>query len=128
MEFIFELLAQFAIEFLLQVVFELGGRSVVAAVRKETEPADPWLVICGYVAMGAVAGGISIWLVPIHLIKSSALQLFNLALAPILLGFAVEAFGRWKTKKNKPRFVVDRFSYGFTFALTMGLVRYFFAA
>ena len=78
--------------------------------------------------MGAIAGGLSIWLVPMHLFKSPVIQTLNLAITPIALGFIFEWFGRWKTDHDKPRYAVDRFSYGFTFALTMGLVRYFFTA
>ena len=78
--------------------------------------------------MGAIAGGISIWLLPMHLVKLPVLQLVNLAVTPILLGFIFEALGRWKANHERPRYAVDRFSYGFTFALAMGLVRYAFAA
>ena len=86
------------------------------------------LAIFGYILMGAIAGVISIWLVPMHLFASPLLQILNLALAPILLGFIFEALGRWRITNEKPRYMVDRFSYGFTFALTMGLIRYFFTA
>lgn len=128
MEFIFELLAQIVLEVLVQGVFELGGRGAFALFRKEGLSVNRWLGVCGYILMGATAGGISIWLVPMHLLKSPALQILNLLLTPIILGIIFENMGRWKTKNDKPRYAVDRFSYGFTFALTMGLVRYFFAA
>ena len=128
MEIIFELLAQLVLEIFVQGVFELGGRGVISLFRKRVETANPWLAICGYITMGAVAGGISVWLIPMHLLKSPALQLVNLALTPIVLGFIFEALGRWRSNHERPRYAVDRFSYGFTFALTMGLIRYFFTA
>ena len=128
MEIIFELLAQLVLEIFVQGVFELGGRGIVSIIRKDAEPANPWLAICGYILMGAVAGGISIWLFPMHLLATPVMQNLNLAITPIVLGFVFEFLGRWRTKHEKPRYAVDRFSYGFTFALTMGLIRYFFAA
>ena len=128
MEIIFELLAQLFLEIFVQGAFELGGRGVISFFRKEGETVNPWLAICGYITMGAIAGGVSVWLIPMHLLKAPALQLVNLAITPIVLGFIFEALGRWKSNHEKPRYAVDRFSYGFTFALTMGLIRYFFAA
>ena len=128
MEIIFELLAQLVLEVLVQGSFELGGRGLVSVFRKDGAEVKPWLAICGYILMGAIAGGISIWLVPLHLLKLPFLQIINLAITPIILGFIFEFFGRWRTRNEKPRYAMDQFSYGFTFALTMGLIRYFFAA
>ena len=128
MEFIFELLARLVFEIIFQGIFELGGRGIVSIFRREDATFNPWLAICGYVLMGAIAGGLSIWLIPMHLLKSPVLQILNLAITSIVLGFIFEQMGRWKTKHDKRRYAVDRFSYGFTFALTMGLIRYFFAA
>jgi len=127
MEIIFELLAQFLLELFVQGFFEFGFRGLVSLFRKDNVKVTPWFAIGGYIAMGAIAGGISIWLIPMHLLKSPVLQLIGLAITPIALGFIFEALGRWKTNNEKPRYAVDRFSYGFTFALTMGLIRYFFA-
>jgi len=127
MEIIFELLIQFALEFIVQGVFELGVHGMISKFRKEAGPINRWLAIFGYIVMGAIAGGISIWLIPMHLFKSPVLQVVNLAITPIALGFIFEALGRWKTNHDKPRHAVDHFSYGFTFALTMGLIRYYFA-
>ena len=128
MEIIFELLAQLVLEIVVQGIFELGGRGIVSIFRREGSTVNPWLAICGYIAMGAIAGGISVWLIPMHLLKLPVLQILNLAITPIVLGFIFEFIGRWKTNRDKPRYAVDRFSYGFTFALTMGLIRYFFTA
>lgn len=128
MEFILELIAQIVLEVAVQGIFELGGRGIVSIFRRDGDTVKPWLAIFGYIAMGAIAGGISIWLIPMHLLKSPALQILNLAITPILLGFIFDALGRWKTNHDKPRHAVDRFSYGFMFALMMGLIRHFFAA
>ena len=127
MEIIFELLAQLVLEIVVQGIFEFGGRGIVAIFRRKGATVNPWRAISGYLVMGAIAGFLSIWLIPMHLLNSSVLQIVNLAITPIALGFIFEALGRWKTNHDKPRYAVDRFSYGFTFALTMGLIRYFLA-
>ena len=127
MEILFELILQVFSEALIQGVFELGGRGIVGVFQKDSSSVGRKLAIFGYLTMGAIAGGISVWLLPMHLLESPFLQIINLAITPILLGLFFEAIGRWKTKNEKTRYLVDRFSYGFTFALTMGLVRYAFA-
>jgi len=127
MEILFELLAQLVLEIFVQGIFELGGRGIVAIFRKDSAT-NPWLAICGYLVMGAISGAISVWVFPMHLLASPVMQILNLAITPIVLGFIFEAMGRWRSNQDKPRYSVDRFSYGFTFALTMGLIRYFFAA
>jgi hypothetical protein len=126
-EILFELLAQLVLEILVQGIFELGGRGIVAIFRRDSMT-NPWLAICGYLLMGAVAGAISVWIFPMHLLASPVTQILNLAATPIALGLIFEVMGRWRSNHEKPRYAVDRFSYGFTFALTMGLIRYFFAA
>ena len=131
MEIIFELLFQLFLELIFHGLFEVFGngvrRGLTSVPRKDDTPFDPLLEVSLYALMGAIAGGISLWLVPLHLLKSPALQVLSLAITPIILGFLFEGFGRWKTNNDKPRYLVDRFSYGFTFALTMGLIRFFFA-
>ena len=97
MEIIFELLVQLVGEILVQGAFELGGRGVVSIFRKDSAAGNPWLTVCGYVAMGLVSGGLSIWLVPMHLLASPTMQILNLAATPVALGFIFEAVGRWRT-------------------------------
>jgi hypothetical protein len=130
-EIILELLAQFLMELLFHGVLEMLGRGVgrglASATKKDSAPFNPLLEVCCYVLMGAIAGGVSLWLVPLHLLKTPTLQILGLVITPTILGFLFELFGRWKTTNDKPRYMLDRFSYGFTFALTMGLIRFFFA-
>ena len=130
MEIIFELLIQFLLEMFVQGGFELGFRGIVSifGAYEEGESVNPWLAVCGYIFMGAVSGGLSVWLVPMHLLQPPAIQILNLAITPIALGFIFEILGRWRSKTDKPRYAVDHFSYGFSFALAMGVIRYFCAA
>ncbi|TWU58916.1 hypothetical protein Poly51_16960 [Rubripirellula tenax] len=128
LELLIELIGQIAVDVIIQGVFEMGGRAALKASKKaaQAEPgSNPWAWVVVYISLGAIAGVISVWIVPVHWIGSPTARLLNLAITPILLGFAFELLGRWKTKHQKRRYAVDRFSYGFTFALVMGLIRYF---
>jgi hypothetical protein len=126
MEILLEFLAELILEVFVQGIFELGGRGVFSTLRKDS-PTNPWLTICGYLLMGVISGAISVWISPMHLLKSPAMQILNLVITPITLGAIFEAMGRWRHNHDKTRYKVDRFLYGFTFALTMGLIRYVFA-
>ena len=80
MEIIFELLIQFLLEMFVQGAFELGFRGMLSIFggfgeRKDEERFNPWLAVCGYIFMGAVSGGLSVWLVPMHLLQPPAIQI-----------------------------------------------------
>ena len=125
-EILFELVVQFVVEVIVQGGFELGFRGLVEPFRKDRRP-NVWLGLIAYTCMGAISGVISIWLIPMHVIKHPILQYAHLAVTPIALGFAFEWLGRRRESKGKPKMLVDRFSYGFVFALTMGLIRFWLA-
>jgi hypothetical protein len=128
MEILFEIVFQFFGELLLQIVFELlaefGLRGVGEVFRKKP---NPWMASLGYVILGAIAGGISLWLFPKHLISGYSLQLLNLALTPVLSGAAMGALGHWRNAKGQVLLRLDRFAYGYLFALSMALLRFQFA-
>ncbi len=125
-EILFELLLQFLLEVVVQGGFELGFRGLAEPFRKDRRP-NIWLGLLAYTGMGALSGIVSIWLIPMHLVKHPLLQYGSLALTPIALGFLFEWLGRRREAKGKPKMLLDRFSYGFVFALTMGLIRFWFA-
>ncbi|MCA9217944.1 MAG: hypothetical protein KDB27_32965 [Planctomycetales bacterium] len=126
MEFIFELLVQFLGELLVQLLMELGFRAIAEPFRTD-RPANVFLALAGYILMGLIGGQISLWLMPEHFIDSQALRRVNLVVTPILLGFVFEVVGKYRQNHGKEKRLLDRFSYGFSFALTMGLIRYAFA-
>ena len=127
MEFLLELLLQFVGEFLGQLIFELGFRGLVEPFRTD-RPTNAILAVIGYMCMGLIGGMISLWIVPNHVIALTVLRYFNVAATPILLGFVFELLGRRREKGGERKWLLDRFSYGFSFALTMSLVRLVFAS
>ena len=123
LEVVFELFG----ELLLQLVVEALAQAGVHAVRDPDRPPKEhsrWLIALGYVLFGLVAGALSLWLFPDYLIRSHAGRLAYLALGPVAAGAAVAAIGLWRSKRGVPRYGIDRFAYGYLFALSFALLRH----
>ncbi len=127
MEFLFELLFEICGEFLLQIVFELlaefGLHSLSEPFRRKPHPVVAFI---GYGLLGALAGGLSLWLFPGLFIASPTAQLANLLISPALAGLAMASVGAWRAKRGQTLLRMDRYAYGFLFAFAMALVRYGF--
>ncbi len=129
MEVIFEFLFSFVGEFLIQILgelfFEVGLHSIAEPFRKKP---NPWLAAVGYFLFGAVLGGLSLLVFPDYLVASKQLRVANAALSPIAAGVSMAAMGAWRARRGQPVLRIDKFSYGYLFALGMGLVRFWFAS
>ena len=124
MEFIFELLLEFLIQVIGETLFELGLHSVAAPFRK---PTNPWLAAIGYAIFGAIFGAISLWPFPSHMVAGIVWRYVNLIVTPIAVGLCMSWLGSWRSKRGEPVLRIDRFSYGCLFALSLALVRFFWA-
>jgi hypothetical protein len=129
-EILFEILfalLQFLAEMVLQIVAEafaeLGVRSMREPFRLP-EPLHPALAAIGYAIFGAMAGAISLWLFPSLFISAGWQRMLNLLLTPIAAGLAMGALGAWRRRRGEVLIRLDRFGYGFLFALAMAIVRY----
>ena len=124
MEFLFEILFQFLGELLLQIVaevpFEVGLRSLAAAFKKKP---NPYLASIGHLLFGAAAGGLSLWAFPSLFIGSHAGRIANAIVTPIIAGTSMMAIGAWRRRRDQELILLDRFAYGYLFALAMTLVR-----
>lgn len=125
MELLVELLLEFLIQFFGEVLFELGWRSISAPFRKQ---ANPWLAAIGYAFFGAVCGGISLWLFPNHMVAHPVWRLLNLGITPVAAGLSMSLLGAWRANRGQELIRIDRFSFGYLFALCLGLVRFYWAA
>src|SRR5262249_3033615 len=92
--------------------------------RKEP---NPWVAALGYVLLGVILGGLTVWLVPSYMVKMPALRWVNLALTPVLAGGCMSALGAWRRKRGQPVLRIDRFSYGYLFAFSVAFVRFVWA-
>jgi hypothetical protein len=132
MEFIFEIvlgllwgLAELLLQLIFEALFELGLHTVREPFKRPKP--NPWVATVGYVMLGAMAGGISLWIFPASLIPSPAGRIVNLVVTPFVAGGVMAAFGAWRRRRGEELLRLDRFAYGFLFALAMAVVRFSFA-
>ena len=123
--FIVDILVELFGELLLQIVGELivnvGWRSVAGLFQRRPHPI---VAAIGYAAFGAATGYLSIWLMPALLISSHPLRIVNLVITPLLSGAAMAAIGHWRRRRDLTVIGLDRFMYGYLFALAMAIVRF----
>ena len=124
LEFLFEILGEFVLQLAFEVLAELGLRALGAPFQKAP---NPWLAGIGYAAFGGAAGGLSLWLISSHLVKSQSLRILNLILTPIAVGVLMSAFGTWRSHRAQTLLRIDRFAYGYLFAFSLALTRFVFA-
>jgi hypothetical protein len=121
MEFLIELLLEFVIQIVGEALFELGLHSMAEPFHRKP---NPWLAALGYAIIGAIFGGISLWLFPQHMVAGEAWRWVNLLVTPLAVGLCMSWLGSWRAKKGQTVLRIDRFTYGYLFALSLGLVRF----
>jgi len=125
---VLELIVGFFGELLLQLVLEVLAELGLRSVRESFRPQpNPLLALIGYLLLGLVTGGLSLLLAPRFLVAPD-LRLPNLAYAPVLAGLAMTALGAWRARRRDELVRIDRFLYGYCFALAIAAVRFRFAA
>lgn len=126
LEFIFELVLELFGEVILQVLFQALAEAGLHFVRRpERPPAHPLLLAFGYAMLGLIAGGLSLLLVSHSLMHTRNGRIACLMLAPVASGLAMGLLGAWRERRGQARVGLDRFSYGYLFALAMSLVRFY---
>lgn len=123
---ILQLLGELLLQAVGEIIFELLGHSIKEPFRRP-KPLNPLLAAIGYAMFGALAGGISLWLLPDLFISAHWLRLVNLFLTPIIAGILMASIGAWRQHHEQEIIRLDKFSYGFCFALFMGLIRFVWA-
>jgi hypothetical protein len=79
------------------------------------------------VILGAVAGGISLLIHAEHFTKSMEMRIAVLGLVPFAVGGVMAWLGSWRARRGQDLIRLDKFMYGYLFALSVALVRFFFA-
>jgi hypothetical protein len=125
MEFVFEIVFQFLGEILLQVLFEFLVELGLHSLRKKPKkPGNPILSTIGFVLSGALAGGISLLVLPHSLISNIAYREANLIVTPLIAGGVMMLVGRQRDRRGSALGGLDRFGYAFMFALSMAVIRF----
>lgn len=124
LEFIFGLLGEFLLQVIVEALIEMGFRSLAEPFRR---PPNPWLAAIGYALFGAVLGGLSLLAFPNNLVQGPW-RVANLAVTPIAVGCVMAGIGAWRTRRGQHVLRIDRFGYGYLFALSVALIRFYFAS
>lgn len=124
LEFIFEVLGEFLLQVFGEALIEIGFHSLAEPFRR---PANPWLAAIGYALFGAILGGISLLAFPNNLVPA-AWRVANLVATPMAVGGIMAVMGVWRARRGQRVLRIDRFAYGYLFALSIALVRFYFAA
>ncbi|MBP8288039.1 MAG: hypothetical protein KAX57_14515 [Rhodoferax sp.] len=123
-ELLLEVVGEFLIQVVVETLIQLGFHSLAAPFKRTP---NPWMAAAGYTMFGAIFGGISLYAFPTNLAPPSW-RVINLVITPVAVGVIVALLGKRRVKRGQPTLRIDRFSYGYLFALSLGLVRFQFAA
>jgi hypothetical protein len=129
MEFVFEVILQFLGELVLQAIaellVELGLHSLADPFQR---PRHPVLSTVGFTLWGAIAGGLSLWVLPSSPIHNPLFRQMNLIVTPVACGLMMMLVGKLRLKRGQDTVRLDQFGYAFVFAFAMALVRFLWAA
>ena len=123
MEIVFELLFEFLLQILFELAAELGLHSIDESRRRRP---NPWLAAIGYSLIGGICGAISLAIFPDLFVTSESGRILNLIFSPILAGLLMMAMGAWRLSRGDDLVRIDKFAYGYLFALNIALVRFYF--
>ena len=125
----FELLLEGFGEFLLQLIFEIlfecGFRIAGEPFRRTPKP---WIAAVGYAFFGIICGLLSVLIFPNHLVPGWDLRVVNLIVTPVAVGLVMAGVGFLREGRGQPVLRIDRFAYGYVFALAFAIMRFNFAA
>jgi hypothetical protein len=123
-EAVVEALLEFVFELVIELLVEIGWTALTSPASR---PASPLPALVGYPLVGTVLGGLSLLLLPHHLVDDPALRLTTLVVSPIFAGLAMAGVGALRRKRGQDTIRLDSFLYGALFALALAGVRYAFA-
>jgi hypothetical protein len=112
-----------------EAAFEFVAALVLRGIEAMLDTGDfknPWLACVGYAFLGAVVGGISVFVFPHPLVHPSRVPGVSVIVSPVLAGLGMSVVGSVQRKRNKKVMQIESFGYGFAFAFGMALVRFFF--
>ena len=124
MSLLIELLIEFFVQFVGEALFEIAAQNL----KRDKPLVSPFLAIPVYAFIGGGIGLISAVVFPQHLIAHPLAKYVNLAVTPVLAGLAIGAIGAWRVKRGGTLVRIDKFWYGYTFALAFALSRHFLAS
>ena len=134
-ELLFELLSDVILQLVFEMVFELGITSVKRATKASrasrslahvaaSESTHPALAALGCVLLGALAGWVSVLVVPHRLLPPPKIPGLSMLLSPLFSGLAMHSYGRWRFARAKSHSRLATFAGGALFAFAIAVTRY----
>ena len=117
-------------EAILQVVFEVLAEVGIHLARGKAPHAESrraWRLV-GYPILGAMVGGLSLLVFSHSFAHSHAARVATFLLAPLAAAGSVVFLGILRAKRGQEPVALDRFVYGYLFALGFACVRYVWAS
>jgi len=126
-------LIEFLLELLTEAFLQIVGETLIAlAIRSykkidaDSKENSPVLAGAGYLLFGVACGAASFFLFPHPLVHRSRFHGTSLFISPVVSGLVMALIGFVRQRQNQRVIRLESFGYGFTFALGMALVRFFF--
>jgi len=123
LEAILEFFGEFLLQLVIEGLVELGAHWFRKPARRRP---NRWLAALAYALIGAGLGGLSLQIFPASFVHGPW-RVANLVLTPIAAGLAMCLAGHWRARRGHAVLRIDRFAYGYLFALSLALVRFSFA-
>lgn len=116
------LLGELVLEVFGEALLEVGLSGLKEALGRTNR--NPSLAAVGYLILGALVGGLSVWLWPQRLFRNAPVPGLSLLLSPLAGGAAMEAWGRYRRAGGHETTNLATFLGGAAFALAYALVRF----
>ena len=125
LEAILDIVVEFLLQIICEVAAELGLHTARDLTRGGYEEMPLAFALFGYPLLGAVLGFVSWFAYPFRIVAPGPVPGLSLIVAPVLAGLSMWGIGLLRRRRQGPVIRLDRFSYGFIFALALALVRFF---
>ena len=117
-----EIFFEIVLQLFAEVLFEFGLQSLAEPFQRRP---NPWVAGIGYVMLGASLGGLSLLFFRGQLV--APWRVVNLMVTPVIAGLCMMAIGAWRARRGDRVLRIDQFAYGYLFALSFALIRFWFA-
>ena len=119
--------------FVVQLVLEVFGEALLelalAAIKEALgrENRNPVLATLGYLLLGGIIGAISVLVWPQRFLRAGPVPGLSLVISPVAGAAAMEAWGRFRQRRNHATTNLATFYGGGAFALGLAIVRFVWA-
>jgi len=124
-EFVAGILSELLLELAFEMLIEFGFYGLYEKLKAPFRNSAV-IEATGYVLVGSMLGGASVFVFPNSFIGDPDLQVLNLIITPVLAGLAMMGVGALRRKRGQHPIRLDSFTYGALFAFSLEFVRFLF--